>query len=881
MDELFGFLEKLIVRSIFPVEFPGDRECTLNRWLVKSESGQCFDDGNIKPYLNPCGELLLEQETASLPQKILDINWRYYISELKHSFYRYNMPQELFADDEDRYIYSVCSVYCKKEQDIFICFHSQLSTPVRVWINGRLIISSGLEYDLKNNSLLFRFKKGRNIILVENMQLRRHKTPSISAESFCMELKPYNLIMDNKSDLALLNEKYLNNMKNSYCIIPDKLIFRPGQNLSFTVLPRYFGKAAKEKIHISIFKPEGGKVAHLKAFTSERITIKLDKSVRGVLLLKAGNLNNHKKASIFVFRGSFLKERDRLLELAAQRSDCSQEIIDSIEKLNTIPTDYECLKKACHESMDYNLCQHTFEKYFEFEKYIYSLPGDKKKELFNVFNSNVTLCKKNEFYKDSTEYSIYLPKEYNHKKVYPLVIYMMYDDSLSKYRETPDFIVKGEFRDAIIAAVYLRDGYVSYCYMDEVNIINEIAGKFNVNKDRIYLIGLNKGALKSINFAIKFPDIFAAVAAFSGTAGLDVKNPEYRYLKNLDNTMFYQISNIDDYSFNSARVLHMLNYMNKFKKWVFHSYSPNIFRDMFNSEKLLSKIIKERKVKYPRQVHYTTYQPIYNKSFWIKIDYIKDLSYIAEISAEIKAKNLIDISMHNIKCFSMLLSEDLMELDREVEIFVNSKKIKVNMEKFTKVNIILDEQDIICKTTSITEQQFHNEYNFIGIDKNPMGIKEVFLNKCIIIKPNQYRGNNELADALFGVLQSHLKEGDEDFICNVIQESEADEYKLSKSNLIYLIDCGDIDTRIKLMGSKIGLDFDIQHINYKNNKFYGDYFAVIKCRNPYDESKLALFIIYNGEKMGEELMILLKATSISEFYSEAIIYNNGQYHFLR
>jgi hypothetical protein len=50
-NSLWNYLNDLVARSVFPVCFSGDKECILNRWLVKSQQTyQEEDDGPGRSY---------------------------------------------------------------------------------------------------------------------------------------------------------------------------------------------------------------------------------------------------------------------------------------------------------------------------------------------------------------------------------------------------------------------------------------------------------------------------------------------------------------------------------------------------------------------------------------------------------------------------------------------------------------------------------------------------------------------------------------------------------------------------------------------------------------------------------------------------------------
>jgi hypothetical protein len=131
-------------------------------------------------------------------------------------------------------------------------------------------------------------------------------------------------------------------------------------------------------------------------------------------------------------------------------------------------------------------------------------------------------------------------------------------------------------------------------------------------------------------------------------------------------------------------------------------------------------------------------------------------------------------------------------------------------------------------------------------------------------------------------LQSPLKEKNLNYTYNMVCESQADKYLLSQGNFIYVVDLNKVYPGFEALWKDTELEFDKHQINYRKNNFTGDYFALVKCKNPYNNSSHALFVIYNSDRVGEELMNFLNTFDVNSlFYSEAVVYNNGNYYSYR
>lgn len=885
MTELFDYLRDLTGRSVLPIEFLGDKACVLNRWLVKSELATDFMEDSIEPHLLPEGDLLMPHEFGGSSKEKPESNWRYYISGELYAFYKYNAHHKLFSNNENKYLYFVNSVYCTKEQDIVVHLHTLQPTPIKIWINGNLVFSSNPYYVIEKAFFMYRFKEGQNTILVERLSWSKDKMPPMGLDTFAIDLKPYSLVVDEDFNNGFLDDKFSWDIYNTYRIVPDRTVFDKDHGISLVVLPKYFKEGNEEEVRVSVINSKGEVVSSCDTSISKKIYLRLDRDIKGALLVKVQGINESKSSVIYIYRGNFEEETSRLVRLAEERGDLSEDIINTLKGLRAIPDVGTNLIKGYVEFINDIMFEQILQKYYEFEKFFYSPVGKEKKQIFDVFDSSVMMFKNLGIDDTFIPYSIYLPKDYSCEKDYPLMVYLMFGYGGSTYDDPPIFVNQGDFSDAIALCISAR-GTLNNDYIHEVNvvkIISEVAKRFNIGRKNIFVTGICNGAIRSINLAMRFPDLFSAVGSFGGTARLELKNPDYEYIKNLDNTMLYSFCNADDFTFNSARILYSLKHFKNYKNWIFHNLAHNEYQDLLSSEKLMKEVIKEKRISYPKSIRYKTYEPIYNKAYWAKIEYIEDLSRTASIEAQIKNENTIDIKTDNIRSFSILIDRDSMGLNRDVQLYVNGMDLKLCIDKFSKNIVVIEDESLKYEDITLSEDSFAKEYDYIGVDENLMGIKHLYFKKCTIVKPDSFNNSkNALAKKLPAILQSPLKEKNLNYTYNMVCESEADKYLLSQGNFIYVVDLNKVYPGFEALWKDTELEFDKHQINYRKNNFTGDYFALVKCKNPYNNSNHALFVIYNSDRAGEELMNFLNTFDVNSlFYSEAVVYNNGNYYSYR
>ena len=123
-------------------------------------------------------------------------------------------------------------------------------------------------------------------------------------------------------------------------------------------------------------------------------------------------------------------------------------------------------------------------------------------------------------------YNLYIPKNYDRKKKYPLVLFM--HDAGAVSPEVKTAICQGngatvwatpEFQAAhpcfVLApqydAVIVDDNYNYGPELDRtIHLIENLAKKYSVDKNRIYNTGQSMGGMTSIAMDVKYPDFFAA-----------------------------------------------------------------------------------------------------------------------------------------------------------------------------------------------------------------------------------------------------------------------------------------------------------------------------------------------------------------------------------
>lgn len=121
----------------------------------------------------------------------------------------------------------------------------------------------------------------------------------------------------------------------------------------------------------------------------------------------------------------------------------------------------------------------------------------------------------------SLNYLLYLPKDFNDKNKFPLVVFLHgsgergYDIEKVKIHGIPKLISHG--KDFNFVAVSPQCPENEEWNLDALNaLIDEIISDYKIDENKIYLTGLSMGGAGVWELAIEYPEKFAAIAPVCG-----------------------------------------------------------------------------------------------------------------------------------------------------------------------------------------------------------------------------------------------------------------------------------------------------------------------------------------------------------------------------
>jgi hypothetical protein len=869
--ELNDYLLTTLIRSDNQVTFSGDRPNLINKFLVKGAIRDESNSNSLGPAVNNGICFTIPNSAEGVSTEKLESNWRYYRINSPDQ-----KPNEIFTTNTDQYIYSLCSIYCSAEKDAVINIWNM--NPIRIWINGRLVMTTGISYNTRFVMFAFKFQKGLNTILFERMRYTaNHIKLGIVDLVSNVSYMPIDFLSSSEYidffDVGLLEE-----LKHSYIIMPEKSLFKD-RKIKFVVLPKWFDTQTKERVQIEIKDSKGKLLKSFEAFTGEHIQPDIDEDINGVLTLKALGLDNFKRSfDTHIFYGNFVKERNLLIQKAEQILGTENSILKSFKRLVKLPD----LCNETGEMLQEEIYERMLNNYSEFENALLNDINIKNKSTFDIFDNNAMIYYESEIDDGCIAYGVNLPENFSKEKTYPLILLFQIGYAFSAIYRTTRYVRRREFDEAVIVTMCARSD-ISFDYINEIdilNIINAIIQDFKIDRDQIYSVGHCSGAIRAIGLAVRKPDLFSGIGNIAGLPLIE----HSECFNNIENLSLYNLVGFDDL-LNIAlyATIQQSEQYKKIKNYFYNFYDHPELNEFFNSRGLMKALLKDKKEKYPKRLYFTAKAPIYNKSYWIYIDIIESLENRAEIKAEILNEHKIIISTHNIKRFSLLLGQKEMNLNRNLEILLNNISYKLEITDYVNISFDVRATGIDLKLEHPDYMEFQRLYNSIAVKEELLGLKQVYLKKCIILKPdNLIAYEEDYKEVLFDILQNPLKSRIRNYKYEIFNESIIDEKKLSETNFVMYINPlnkSNFNERV-LNYSKIELDQT--KIIYDNKQFGGNYFAVIKVKNPFDANKLALLVTCNSKSTEEEMMSFLKTfDSNSLFFSDTVIYNNGKYHSFR
>lgn len=298
---------------------------------------------------------------------------------------------------------------------------------------------------------------------------------------------------------------------------------------------------------------------------------------------------------------------------------------------------------------------------------------------------------------DDTEqpYGLYIPKNYDPQKKYPLVI--MLHGAGSNHRlalrrvfgksnangendvEASLYFPEWKDIDFIVASPYARGtaGYQGIAEKDVYDVLADVKKRFNIDEDRTYLTGLSMGGGGTLWIGLTRPDIWAAMAPVCAAA----PNGTEAYAPNALNIPMHFFHGDKDGAVPVERSREWVKNLKDLGTQVEYNEYPgvnhNSWENAYADEFIFSWFSQFKRNPYPSRVRFTSDQYKYNKAYWVTIDELTPGTH-ASIDASFTGSNQLVITTSELGAFTLNLSGHAQfSVGQPLQITLDGKKIKV------------------------------------------------------------------------------------------------------------------------------------------------------------------------------------------------------------
>ncbi len=278
-------------------------------------------------------------------------------------------------------------------------------------------------------------------------------------------------------------------------------------------------------------------------------------------------------------------------------------------------------------------------------------------------------------------YVIYVPKDYDASKPWPLSVELHGAGGSSGVPD--DF---GGARPHLAIRVDGRGIASNYANLSERDVLDAIADVrrfYNVDESRIYLFGVSMGGFGTWSLACRYPDLFAASAAYCGAPGVNA-------IENLSNLPIWLLHDDADW----AVVIDRERWAGRLlKKWgypvkvnVSHGFGHDAPAGAARAGlKIDEWLLAQRRSDAPQSVVYTTTAPSRGKAYWVAIRELADPSLPATVRAKAASRSCVELSLENVATLEVSLPEKLFDRKAAIEIALDSASLAVGAPAGEKV----------------------------------------------------------------------------------------------------------------------------------------------------------------------------------------------------
>jgi len=269
-------------------------------------------------------------------------------------------------------------------------------------------------------------------------------------------------------------------------------------------------------------------------------------------------------------------------------------------------------------------------------------------------------------------YGLYLPKNFDSAKQYPLVISL--HGSFSNHRlnlrrvfgegnrlhesdaEASRYFPRLKDVDFIVASPFARGtmGYQGIAEKDVYDVLADVKRKFHIDEDRVYLTGLSMGGGGTLWLGLTRPDLWAAMAPVCAAAPAGTEDFAPNAL-NLPVHLFHgEVDPVVPVEISRQWQKRLLDLGAKAEYVEFPGVKHNSWDYAYKDAAIFDWFAKFRRVRYPDRIRFVSSAFKYNSAYWVALDGLTPGAE-ASIDAKFTGINQLEITTNNLDAFTLSL----------------------------------------------------------------------------------------------------------------------------------------------------------------------------------------------------------------------------------
>ena len=264
-------------------------------------------------------------------------------------------------------------------------------------------------------------------------------------------------------------------------------------------------------------------------------------------------------------------------------------------------------------------------------------------------------------------YDLIVPRAYDPKKSWPIIISYQDDPNDKEIRKTPYFVIRCIQKGYPTGLTYVESKTRAY--------LKEVAREYNIDPFRIYATGFSYGGHTDLVVAWRYPHWFAAIAPVCN----DLRNKTTPYVKYLKNVPTLLLHGTVDSFLRTGKVIHQ--YMTEAGcpvTWQTYPGAHSADVPFRKDVTLLTKFFDKHVMNpYPKMVSHIVEHKRYSRAFWVDAKLTKDAGGMqATFEVRVKDGNRIEIDANEqIAELDLYLNDKLVDVKRPVTVVAGKRKL--------------------------------------------------------------------------------------------------------------------------------------------------------------------------------------------------------------